>query len=315
MPIARVLKLSNPFIAATLIALSLAASGHLIAAPSEPSVSDVYQATLAGKYSEAQAMMDNILRNHPDSSKAHYVEAQLLSRQNRFSEAKAELDTATRLTPSMTFAKPESVVELKSRIDAGLMGTKGPDVAQVVHGDTTTFNAAAVHFQRGEALIKAHDYAGAASELESAVREEPDNLTYSTDLALAYVQTNQSEKAVLLYEHICPIVEKTYGMSSGRTMGCDSAWGYALDMSGNTAGAIEKYKIGYAAEMASQPTDFTFRAISLDHLSAALKKLGRSSEIIPYCQQLLADAPPNWSYRADCEALLLHESAASPAKD
>lgn len=80
----------------------------------DPSLHQVYQAAQAGNYREAQSMMDQVLKNHPNSAKAHFVEAELLAREGRISNAKSELATAERLEPGLSFAKPAAVEELRS---------------------------------------------------------------------------------------------------------------------------------------------------------------------------------------------------------
>ena len=72
----------------------------------DPSLHQVYQAAEAGHYPEAQSMMDQVLRDHPNSAKAHFVEAELLARQGKTASAKAELKTAEQLDPGLQFAKP-----------------------------------------------------------------------------------------------------------------------------------------------------------------------------------------------------------------
>jgi tetratricopeptide (TPR) repeat protein len=88
----------------------------------EPSLHEVYAAAEAGRYSDAQAMMDKVLQDHPNSAKAHFVEAELLAKQGRIANASAELSTAESLAPGLPFAKPESVQKLKQRI-AGMRNT------------------------------------------------------------------------------------------------------------------------------------------------------------------------------------------------
>jgi hypothetical protein len=82
----------------------------------EPTLHEVYQAAQSGNMSEAQRMMKEVLRAHPDSAKAHYVEAELLAKQGQLAAAAAELNTAERLEPGLSFAKPEAVRELKARV-------------------------------------------------------------------------------------------------------------------------------------------------------------------------------------------------------
>jgi len=96
-----------------LAAASFMAAG---AAAQDPTLHQVYQAAQSGNFSEAQRMMDQVLRDHPNSAKAHYVEAELLAKQGRFTAAESELATAERLEPGLPFAKPQAVAEIKQRI-------------------------------------------------------------------------------------------------------------------------------------------------------------------------------------------------------
>src|ERR1700676_2139477 len=82
----------------------------------DPSLSQVYQAAESGNLTQAQRMMDEVLRTHPNSAKADFVEAELLARQGRSAAAEAELNTAQRLEPGLPFARPQAVGELKRRI-------------------------------------------------------------------------------------------------------------------------------------------------------------------------------------------------------
>ena len=103
-----------------LLILLLVCSGAALAAD-EPSLHQVYTAANAGRLSEAQGMMDQVLRLHPGSAKAHFVEAEILSRGGHFANARTELDTAERLAPGLPFAKPESVEKLKRNLSAARM--------------------------------------------------------------------------------------------------------------------------------------------------------------------------------------------------
>ena len=106
-------KFFRALIAAALLAI---ASGTALTA--EPTLHEVYQAAHAGNYAAAQAMMDQVLRAHPNSAKAHFVEAELLAKQRRFAQAQTELETAERLEPRLPFAKQGAVEELKVRLSA-----------------------------------------------------------------------------------------------------------------------------------------------------------------------------------------------------
>ncbi|MDD5411926.1 MAG: tetratricopeptide repeat protein [Methylobacter sp.] len=98
-------------------------------AEEEPSMHQVYLAAEAGKFNEAQSMMDKVLRDHPNSAKAHFVEAELLAKQGLLSNAGDELSTAERLQPGLPFAKPEAVKNLKSRISSALNEAVQPNIS------------------------------------------------------------------------------------------------------------------------------------------------------------------------------------------
>jgi len=97
-------------------AVLVAAAVFTNLAVAEPTLHEVYQAAESGNLAQAQRMMNEVLRAHPDSAKAHYVEAELLARQGQLSAAATELSAAERLDPGLPFAKPDAVGELKARI-------------------------------------------------------------------------------------------------------------------------------------------------------------------------------------------------------
>lgn len=90
----------------------------LPASAAEPSINDVYKAAHAGKLDQAQQMMKSVLSAHPKSAKAHFVEAELLAKQEEFDAARQELGTAENLAPGLSFAKPKAVSELRSLLAA-----------------------------------------------------------------------------------------------------------------------------------------------------------------------------------------------------
>src|ERR1700744_5976038 len=93
-------------IAAPLIlGVALAWSVPVLAA--DATVDQVYQAARAGNLAEAQQLMDQVLKDHPNSAKAHYVEAEISAKARNFGRGREELATAQRLDPSGAFAKPE----------------------------------------------------------------------------------------------------------------------------------------------------------------------------------------------------------------
>ena len=95
-------------------------AGIAFAGPSvatdEPTLHQIYQAADTGRLIEAQGMMDKVLRDHPNSAKAHFVAAELLVKEGHLANAQLELNKAELLAPGLPFAKPDSVENLKRHI-------------------------------------------------------------------------------------------------------------------------------------------------------------------------------------------------------
>jgi hypothetical protein len=87
-------------------------------AADSPSVRDVYLAAQSGNLSQAQSMVEQVIAQHPESSKAHYVAAEIYAKEGKVSLAKTQLQTAEQLEPGLPFAKPLSVAKLKQVIGA-----------------------------------------------------------------------------------------------------------------------------------------------------------------------------------------------------
>lgn len=113
----------------TLVTIALLFLATPAFAEEEATMHQVYLAAEAGKFSEAQSMMDKVLRDHPNSAKAHFVEAELLAKQGQLGNASVELNTAERLQPGLPFAKPEALQSLKRRIAAASNGVIQPNLA------------------------------------------------------------------------------------------------------------------------------------------------------------------------------------------
>lgn len=87
-------------------------------AQSEPTLNQVYSTAQAGKLDEAQVMIQQVLISHPKSGKAHFVRAELFARQNKLDLARESLATAEKLSPGLSFAKPEAVQALRSQLSS-----------------------------------------------------------------------------------------------------------------------------------------------------------------------------------------------------
>lgn len=92
------------------------ASASIPSFAAEPSLHAVYQAAEAGRLDEAQGMMREVLQAHPNSGKAHFVEAELLAKQGKTQQAANELATAEKFAPGLPFANTQAVSSLKASL-------------------------------------------------------------------------------------------------------------------------------------------------------------------------------------------------------
>ena len=88
-----------------------------LAAPNVPSIDQVYQAARSGHLAQAEAMTQEVLHAYPNSARAHYVMAQILSAEGRNAQARTYLEEAERLKPGLPFASSQSVANLERRIN------------------------------------------------------------------------------------------------------------------------------------------------------------------------------------------------------
>jgi hypothetical protein len=88
----------------------------VFAQAADPTMNQIYDAAASGHLDQAQQMITQVLADHPNSAKAHYVQAELYAREGKISLARAELATAERLNPGLTSFSPRSVQELRSQL-------------------------------------------------------------------------------------------------------------------------------------------------------------------------------------------------------
>jgi uncharacterized protein len=91
-------------------------SNGIAFAEDSPTLDQVYKAAHAGRLDDAQRMMDIVLKEHANSAKAHFVEAEILAKQGQIGKAETELNNAEHLNPDLSFANPQAVQDLKNRI-------------------------------------------------------------------------------------------------------------------------------------------------------------------------------------------------------
>ncbi len=87
-------------------------------AQAEPTLSQINAAAQAGQLDQAQVMIQQVLIAHPNSAKAHFVQAELFAKQGKANRAAEALASAEKLTPGLAFAKPEAVQSLRAQIAA-----------------------------------------------------------------------------------------------------------------------------------------------------------------------------------------------------
>lgn len=107
---------SRRIVQGLVLAVALGAGGAM--AQSEPTLNQVYATAQAGQLDQAQLMIQQVLIGHPNSAKAHFVRAELYARQGDTAHARESLATAERLSPGLSFAKPEAVQALRTQLAA-----------------------------------------------------------------------------------------------------------------------------------------------------------------------------------------------------
>lgn len=116
-----------------LLAVSMFMAGAAYAVDT-PTLHQVYEAAQAGRLDQAQGMIQQVLKEHPDSAKAHFVDAELLAKAGRPDQAREELGTAERLEPGLPFAKPQAVQALKARVSATHTSQEPMTTSQAAQG-------------------------------------------------------------------------------------------------------------------------------------------------------------------------------------
>ena len=108
-------RFSNFFV--SLFAASLLLCSGLALA--EPTLPEVSQAIQSGQLGKADAMMKEVLQNHPNSAKAHYIASELYLKEGKLDAARNAFVQAENLAPGLPFAQPDSVQKLQAQLRAG----------------------------------------------------------------------------------------------------------------------------------------------------------------------------------------------------
>jgi hypothetical protein len=92
--------------------------GATLAAGADATRDQVYQAVRSGHIAEAEQMINQVLLDRPQSSRAHYIAAEVYARAGDYARARAELSTAEQLEPGLPRENPNSVGELRDELSS-----------------------------------------------------------------------------------------------------------------------------------------------------------------------------------------------------
>ena len=106
----------------SLLALLVLGGVSTAFADTDPTREQIYAAAQSGHLAEAQQMIDQVLRDHPQSAKAHFIAAELDARIADFPAARQQLATAKQLDPTLGFANAPAL----SALERQLAGMRGP---------------------------------------------------------------------------------------------------------------------------------------------------------------------------------------------
>jgi uncharacterized protein len=96
--------------------LAMLSLGPVLAADTDATVHQIYQATVSGHIAQAEQMVGQWVQNQPSNAEAHYVAAQVYARAGDFSTARRQLASAESLDPGLSFARPQSVAALRAEL-------------------------------------------------------------------------------------------------------------------------------------------------------------------------------------------------------
>jgi hypothetical protein len=95
-----------------------------LASAASPTEQQVQAALSRGDFAGAQQMLAEVVQDHPNNARAHYLYAQVLDRNGHAGDALTQLDLARQADPAMSFTQPNrlAAVEQHIRADAAQAG-------------------------------------------------------------------------------------------------------------------------------------------------------------------------------------------------
>jgi hypothetical protein len=95
------------------LALGVAA---VAAAATDATPHQIYEAAQSGHLAEAQQMISQVLQDHPQNAKAHFIAAELDARIGDLNAAREQLADARQLDPSLSFAEAPALNALQRQL-------------------------------------------------------------------------------------------------------------------------------------------------------------------------------------------------------
>jgi hypothetical protein len=81
-----------------------------------PTVQQIESAMSQGNWQQADAGLSEVLKEHPNNARAHYLYSQVLDREGRSAEALAQVQQARTLDPQIRFTDPSRFAQTEARI-------------------------------------------------------------------------------------------------------------------------------------------------------------------------------------------------------
>lgn len=115
-----------------LFALALSASLTGVAmAEADVSPAMVKQALASGDYHQAEQELNQVVAQHPDSAKAHYVLAQVLAKEGNLQGARQQLAQAAQIDPAIHFTSQERYNAFRAELGQAMGELSGHRAASV----------------------------------------------------------------------------------------------------------------------------------------------------------------------------------------
>ncbi len=147
-----------------------------------------------GQYTSAQPIIENIIKNYPETGQAYIYLAKIHLSEHKYTEAEKALLNAIKFEPSSVEARvqlgvalmwqkrfSESIVQLKEAID------QSPDLAEA-------------HYNLGLSLASNNQLQAAADAFTNAIRLKPGLPDSYIGLATIFLQAGQKQEALLTLE-------------------------------------------------------------------------------------------------------------------